>query len=181
MRYYLLNWLFAGITIPVFSQQNITSGNDKESENGCSIFAGLGLGGNGTVQGLGTGGSFCFHTNMHTFTLYAASANSLVYHGDESDTPVLHGSYFGLTYGVGQYDEIVSVAAGAGPCYSFVSMSTGGGINYNFTHYEKYGLCFSGQFSIHGKHAGMGLQGYYNITNAGTDFMLLIGLNIIFR
>ena len=184
--------LFIIATIfPAFSQVDTTSSleilykqaHDKTQKNkprkfGYSIFGGLGKSGNDKTSGIAFGGSARAHYGLQTINIYASQVNRLEYHGAESESSTLHASHYGLTYGVGYYDKNTSFSVGAGLAYSFVQMSTGGGVNYHEYNYEKYGVCIGGQFSAHGKYIGGGIQGYYNVTKPGNNYIFLIGLEI---
>lgn len=192
MKQFLLIIFFTtAIIIPIFSQVDTTSsldalikqGHEKARENksrkfGCTIFGGLGKGGNDIASGFAAGGSIKAHSGIHTINFFAANANSLGYHGGQSSNPTLQSSYYGLTYGVGAYDKNISASIGGGLGYSFVNMSTGGGINYYDIHYQKYSPCLGGQFSAHGKYIGFGIQTYFNLTSPTTDYVLLFGLEV---
>ncbi|HXB42280.1 MAG TPA: hypothetical protein VNZ49_17200 [Bacteroidia bacterium] len=193
MKSFLLLLFFTILTsVPAFSQTDTTSsswealqkqGHDKAQKNkihkfGCSVFGGLGSGGNDKTNGFSGGGSARVHYNFHTLNAYAVSTNRLEYHGQQSDNPTLTSSLCGLTYGAGLYEDNLSLSAGLGIGYSAVRASTGGGISYKEYYYNKLGVCFSGQFSVHGKYIGFGFQVYYNFNSSGTDYSYLFGIEI---
>src|ERR1035437_7078227 len=201
MKQFLLIIFFTTTTIfPTFSQVDTTSsmdvllkqGHDKAQEKakeqksadrkfGCSVFGGLGKGGNDQKDGFAYGGSARVHYNIHTVNVYASLATKSEQINGKSADYTLYGSCYGFTYGIGAYDKNVSASIGAGLAYLQTKMIFGGGVNETKVYYDKLGACIGGQFSAHGKYLGFGIQMYFNVTTPVTNYTILAGLEIRLR
>jgi hypothetical protein len=200
MKYLLFVLFFTGTILRTFSQEDTISSmqgvyrqeHDKSQEKkivgrkfGCSIFGGLGKGGNHFFDGFGSGVSARAHYKFHTINVYASLATKReeIYSNDY--TFDLYSSNYGFIYGPGFHDKYFSASCGIGPGYywttidmyrvspnPFVSGPT-------YVTYKKIGTCIGAQLTAHGKILGLTGQFFYNTATPLNNYTILVGLEII--
>jgi hypothetical protein len=202
MKHFLLLIFFTVATInPTFSQVDTTSsmdallkqGHDKAQENktvdrkfGCSIFGGLGKGGNHFFDGFGSGIAARAHYKFHTVNIYASLATKKEERYGSDYTYDLYSSNYGFVYGPGFHDKNFSASCGIGLGYywttidmnNFISTPTLGRPDY--VTYKKIATCIGAQLTAHGKYLGLTGQFLYNTANPVDNYTVLVGLEIIF-
>jgi hypothetical protein len=133
MRHFRLLILFITLpTIYIYSQVDTLSALDilynnaqnkkieKEHDNhilGCSVFGGLGFGGNDKKTGFAKGISARVHYNAHTINIYASFAEKSEQIANVGYTNSLKSTCTGITYGIGSYSKYASASIGAGLGY----------------------------------------------------------------
>lgn len=201
MKYFILIIFFTTATIlPTFSQEDTTSsmealykqGHDKAQEKnterrkfGCSIFGGLGKGGNHFFDGFGSGIAGRAHYRFHTINIYASLATKREKIYSKDYTYDLYSSNYGFVYGPGFHDKYFSASCGIGLGYYWTSVDMQrvvpnpfvGGPTY--VTYKKIATCIGAQLTAHGKIFGITGQFFYNTATPLNNYTILVGIEII--
>ena len=198
-------------SLSIYSQNDTISSLDilyqnsqlKQIENkhnnhilGCSVFGGLGLGGNDKKIGFAQGISIRAHYNAHTINVYTSLASKTEQIAQVGYTNSLKSICTGITYGIGLYSKRSSASIGVGLGYSHtleyqqikgsVSVSkypiTGMVLtpyNLGFVNYYQFGLCVGAQLNYHYKWIGFTIQNFFNISPTLVNFTALAGLELM--
>jgi len=206
VKHLLIILLITLPTIPIYSQVDTLSSLDylhkasliKKQEVihakhilGCSIFVGLGVGGNDPKSGFSSGASARVHYNIHTVNIYTslASKTEMINTSNNIHTPMiismntLQSSCKGITYGVGAYGKNMSGSVGIGIGYNQTvvyrpNIHVSGWPSTLMT-YNEVGACVGGQLTFHGKYVGFTIQSYCNISRSIANYTALAGLELM--
>ncbi len=172
--------IFVLITITAYSQKDTTT-----SENGFSIFGGLGVGGNEIKQGFARCFEARFHRGFHTIDGYLSKSTK--YEADYTsgnDLTLTYNSFnSALTYGYGIYKKHYSFAAVAGVGYTSMNIIIRNpDINslpiFLYQNYTKACGVIGLQAGIRSKFIGLGAKMYYNVFDGPSTYIFLAGIEI---
>jgi hypothetical protein len=172
---------------------------EKEHDNrilGCSVFGGLGLGGNDRKTGFAQGISARVHYNAHTINIYTSFANKAEQIANVGYTNSLNSTCTGITYGVGSYSKYTSasIGAGLGYCHTLQYQLIKGPVYVSkvptnnmvlspytpgFVNYHQFGICVGGQINFHYKFIGFTIQSFVNISPVLINYTALAGLELM--
>ncbi len=152
---------------------------------GCSIFGGLGKGGNRFYDGFSFGGSFRTHYRIHTINIYSSLATRRKELYSKDYTNLLYSSNYGIVYGPGFHDKNFSVSCGAGIGYFWTTVDMwpiNGAINTSgpdYITYKQTSLCLGAQLGVHSNRIGLSAQFFYNSNKSLTNYTGLLGIEVI--
>ena len=172
-------------SLDILYQNAQTKQIEKEHQKhilGCSLFGGLGFGGNDPKTGFAQGLSVRVHYNIHTVNVYSSWANKSDQVSGIGYTNSLNSKCSGVTYGIGFYEKktSASIGVGIGYCQTMVYHPSNdhpqGPEKY---YYNQMGICLGGQLTYHFKYIGFTLQSFVNISSSIANYTALAGLEFM--